>query len=234
MANRSWSDAITFVTANVRGIPLADIDETFADIINTKIWRAFPWSWTLAALTSIALVEDQQDYSMTVGDAAAIMRLTKTWITKTDSDPDQVCDIMPWKWLAPNLAQDVGWPNFSYIHHERRSNKLRLEAKVSLATSETLFIDGEYQTNPTKITDPTTAIVHPDRYFDVIVSGIMWLAFKFANDKRAGSSVVVNGQVQYTGQLGEFHDSLISMAEAESYGIQFNNHPEEPLIDFDL
>lgn len=234
MAAYTWNDAITFLSNHVRGMPLTDIDEVSADLINSIMWRSFPWSWSLTALTAVALVDGTQDYSFGGSDGTNIMRLTKARITRTDTTPDEYKSIDVWKWLEPNLSGKVAYPNFKLICHDRRANKLRLEGAASISSGQTLQIDGEFQKKPTKITVIATDVVFPDHYFDVAVAGLMWQMYKFANDRRAGTAAMIDGRIQYTGQLGEFHDALLSMAEAESWGQSDQIYPEVPLIEFDV
>ena len=213
----------------VKNIPVTNFDVTSADVINSIIWNAYPWRWSLSALTAITLVDGTQDYSFGGSDLASYLRLVRARITRTDTTPDEYDEILVMRWLPPDLTKS-GFRSISSVAFEQSISKLRLVRAAAVPSGVTLTLNGEYQTLPTKITALSATVVFPDTHFHVALSGLLWLAYKFADDDRAGrAQASKGGGVVYTGQLGEFYDNLISMRETEEWGAGDTVFPTDPL-----
>jgi hypothetical protein len=59
-----------------------------------------------------------------------------------------------------------------------------------------------------------------DEWFWVFTAGVLWKAYQWGDDGRAGSaSMDSSGKTQYSGQLAIFQDSLQRMAEREKLSL---------------
>lgn len=67
MANNTYTpqQAINLVQGLAHGIPLDSVKANICDIINSDIWRSYPWSWTVTTLTPMNLLNGVQDYVYT-------------------------------------------------------------------------------------------------------------------------------------------------------------------------
>ncbi len=195
--------------------------------VNSIMWTAYPWRWSLKALTPIALVNAQQDYTNAETD---FMKLIRARVTRTDTTPDVYNDILILKWLPPELSLLLGLQDIESVCFEPTITKFRLNASVNLPTGVTGTLNGEYQKVPTKVTAATTAFLFPDEYFSVFVSGLTWQFYLFADDPRAGERRTDgHGNTTYTGQMGVFYDALMMMRESEDWGAGDTIFPQDPL-----
>src|SRR5204863_6563393 len=80
-----WSDLITLVKPWVQGIPTGTIDAIVCDQLNSAIWRAAFWRWSISTLTPIALLDGIQDYAIANAD---FFRLFRVRLTRTDVTPN--------------------------------------------------------------------------------------------------------------------------------------------------
>jgi len=191
-----------------------------ADMVNKEIWKFLPWSFTSSNLTSISLSASVQDYTISNTD---VYKLTKLWLTRTDTAPDQYKMLNLWQYLPPNLQVQQtfnGHRGIAYIK-EGTNDRLRLEYSVNLPTDVTVQIDGEYQYNPTNVTALSSSIAYDDRHIDVVVNGLIYYIYRFTNDVRAGEMRIDrSGNRAYTGAFGTYMNSLQAMADTEDWADQ--------------
>lgn len=204
-------------------IPVSTIQAYVADIINSTIWTRFTWTWTLASLTAIALVDGTQDYALANADTAAFYRFPD-WglrIVQTNLTPVEHREITQKSHLGVELTMKGGLNSIRNFSYEGALSKIRLDRAASVSSGTTLQIQGEYQTKPTKITDAMmgTALSFPDHYFGAFVEGVRWKLYELADDPRAGvMKIDEEGRQTYTGQYGSFMTSLFAMQQAEDAG----------------
>jgi hypothetical protein len=227
------SDAVDICRKFIKDAPTSLIDVRLADYVNSIIYCAYPWRWTLKALTPIVLVDGVQDNALAAADAstaaAGLYRLVRARITRTDTTPDTSYELKIAEFLAPETTKH-GWPSISMVSYEETAGKLRLLFPPEVSGTVVLQLDGEYQRNPAKITALSATLIYPDQYFQVFVEGMLWQAYRYFGDSRAGSIVMVKGVPQYTGQYGVFmnHLNMMMVAEDAANGDPFR-FPDEPL-----
>lgn len=223
------SDALTLVRAYIKQIPIAEIDAQVADMVYAIIYRAAFWKGTLVQMPSITLVDGVQDYNA----PTEIFRMFRARISRTDISPVEYreCDVR--EFLPPELTIKGGIETIRAVSHEAGLGQLRLEHPPSIPAGVTFKLDGEYQINPVKITDAnlTANTFIKDEYFDVLVEGIKWKLYQFADDPRAGGVVVDRrGNAQFTGQYAIFQAALQDMRRTEDAGLGVPLiFPAEPL-----
>jgi hypothetical protein len=212
----SPNDAIALVKGFGHGIPLTVPQANLCDTVNSKLWTFFPWSWSLSTLTAITLVNNQQDYTPT---DANILRPVRMRIVRTDLTPNEFRELDVLNNLAPELTRMAGVDSMMAVGWMGNLNKFRFDQNVQVSSGNILQLQGEYQKLPIKITDSNmgTVFPFPDHFYDTFVEGLKWKIYQLSDDPRAGNVVVnkINGQIQYSGQLGVFMDSLMVMARTE-------------------
>lgn len=57
--------AINLVQALAHGIPVDQVKANICDLINADMWRNYPWSWSVASLSPMNLINGVQDYVYT-------------------------------------------------------------------------------------------------------------------------------------------------------------------------
>ncbi len=211
----------------VTGIPVADVQVIAADIINSTIWNAYPWRWAQKSMTAIPLVDGTQDYTFAPTD---YMRTVAMRLTMTNTTPDVSCELTVVRNLAPDLTKAGFRGGLTQIAYQPAITKLRLSSAAAVPTGQTIQIDGEYQFQPAKITTIGATLPFPDQYFGVFCDGLLWQFMLLGKDTRAGTATANGkGAVNYTGQMGIFYDSLMSMREAEDWGAGDDIFPSDPL-----
>lgn len=205
--------AANFVKNQTRG---SNVDVTIADTVQSMMWIAFPWRWTLNSLTAITLTNGTQDYSVTDTD---FYRLIRCRIARTDISPNSYNDVDITQWLPPELQLTGGSPvDFRGVCYEQAKSVIRLDKAAQITSPVVMQIQGEYQKVPTKITALSQNPFMPDTYFDVYSQGVLWKMFEYMEDPRAGAvEVDPIGRKTYSGQLGKFWEAFTRMLSAEDY-----------------
>jgi hypothetical protein len=222
------NDALELAKKLAKGVPFSGIDLTICDMVNSTIWKAYPWRGTMSVipLGTYPLVDGQQDYAL---GGITMMRPTQFWIMRTDVTPDQGRSIG----VAKNLAVDLMKKSPFAIRSaslQAGVQKLRLESAPSVPTGTTFELLGEYQPHPTKITDLQDSFWFTDEYLEVFVKGLIYWAYRLADDSRAGAAQKVSGgRIAYTGALAEFMDAIDQMAAQEDFGDIDGYYPDDTL-----
>ena len=225
----TYANLVTLADNMVSGIATSGIDVTAIDVINSIFWcYPYPWRWSTASLTALSLSDGTQDYTVT---ETTVFQIVSGRIVRTDTTPDQYKDVMIMKWIEPDLNYKVSFPNFNSVAYLNiaDANKIRLPGAISIPSGMTVQFQGEYKKNPTKLTATSSTIVFPDHYAHVFIQGLIWYYYKFTKNKMMGTSQLINGQVMYTGALGEFHDALLWCAQQEDWGKGDTKFPDSPL-----
>lgn len=223
-------DAVTLAQKLAKGVPFTGIDMSIADIVNSTIYRAFPWRDTLkpsgtGGWSEVSLTDGNQDFSTGLTD---IYRMTQFWITRTDTSPNQIRNIS----VAKSIPIDLIPKSPTAIRqaaYQAGINKFRLEAAVQVASGTTWTLGGEYQPHPTKLTDLGNNFWFDDEHLEVFAAGLVYWAYRLADDSRAGSMQTVDGRAVYTGSLGEFMQAIQDMAGNEDFGNIMGYYPDEPI-----
>lgn len=184
-----WNDAITAVKPYIKSIPTTTLDVLACDQTNSAIWKAWPWRWAQATLTSassvLTLVNGQQDYGIGTTTGAGFYQLLRVRITRTDVTPNIAREKDITNWLAPNLEQQGSVDSIQAMCFEPISQGIRLDCAASVPSGTTFLINGEYWFQPIKITSTASTIVFPDAYFNVVTECLKWKYYQLGDDKRA-------------------------------------------------
>lgn len=186
------------------------MDVTVCDQANAAIWRAYPWRWAQASLTSgsgvLSLVDGTQDYAIGTTTGGGFYQLMRVRITRTDVSPVIAREKDITNWLAPNLETKGSVDTIQAVCYEPVSSGLRLDCAASVPSGTTYRIDGEYWFQPVKVTSTATTIVFPDAYFSVVIECLKWKYYQLGDDRRALS------------QRAVYEAELQKMVEQEDYG----------------
>lgn len=223
------ANAITYTQAMCVGIPVSTVQVVAADVIHSIIWNVYPWRWACKNYASnIALIDGTQDYAWAPTD---YMRLTHARLIRTDTTPDIYDELTVLRNLTPDLTKAGFRSGLSSISYGRVAPaSVRLNQAAAVPTGVTIEIQLEYQFQPTKITATSATFPFPDQYFNVFCDGMLWQFYLLAKDSRAGTSQATKaGGAVYTGQMGIFYDSLMTMRDAEDWGAGDTIFPSDPL-----
>ena len=206
----TWQQAIDYVKPYIKSIPTSTLDVIACDQTNAAIWRAYPFRWAQATLTSassaLRLVDGQQDYGIGTLTGGGFYQLLRVRISRTDVSPWIIREKDITNWLAPNLEQQGAVDTLKAICYEPVSSGLRLDMAASVTSPATYQIDGEYWFQPIRITAVGSTIVFPDAYFQTVIECLKWKYYQLGDDRRA------------LDQKAVFDASLAEMVAQEDYG----------------
>ena len=222
----TWASAITLVSKMVKGIPTSTIDAQVCDMVSGEMYGYFPWSWTVTSGTLCTLTTGNQDFS----PAANIYRLLRARMVCTSLTPDSYNELQVRQTLPPDLTP-CSYTNIGCLSYEEGIGLVRLQQAVQIPTGTTLTIQGDWQTNPTKITATSQGLWFPDEYLSVACEGLLYWYYRLADDPRAGTkSASTPGNVASgTGQYGAFMAALHEMAAKEDYLAVMCMMPDDPI-----
>jgi len=223
-------DALDFVAQFVHKIPLDKVGTKLCDITNSVIWRAFFWRWSISDFTAVTCVNGQQDYPNAI--PTDFYRFHVLLLARTDITPNEFRELDEKEYIGKEQSRLGGLNDIKIFSLLPEVAGIRLELPTNIQTPVTMQIQGEYQKQPTKITDASweTAFSFPDQYFGVYNEGLLYYCYKFSDDPRAGNiEVSSTGLKQYTGQLGAFMGALGEMMQKEDLsGGQTSRFPQDP------
>lgn len=224
------ADALNLAKVMAKGVPFTGVDMSIADIVNSTIYKAYPWRDTLKTSpgnwTEVALTDSTQDFATGLTD---IYRMTQFWITRTDTSPNQIRNIDVAKSIPIDLISKSPY-SVRQASYQAGINKFRLESAVQVPSGTSWTLGGEYQPQPTKLTDPTNTFWFGDENLEVFAQGLVYWAYRLADDSRAGAMQVQEGsEPVYTGALGEFMHGIRAMAAGEDFGNIDGYYPESAL-----
>lgn len=224
-----WTDVFAVVKELVHQIPVQVIQIYVADIINSIVWLYFPWRWTLFEITPVTLINGTQDYGG--GVPVDFQRLIDARIVRTDVTPFQNQPIKIAKHLEVELQRQGSINSIQAVSYEPSVPAFRLDCPPSISGTMAYELRADYQVIPTKITDLNTPICPPDKYFNVLVEGVLWQIYRLADDPRTGTTSINRpGDKTTQGQYAVFRDVLEEMRRQEdlSEGID-SRFPEDPI-----
>ena len=207
--------AADYVTTFIKGMPFDNVSVQVLDDVNKMMWMAAPWRWTLGAFTNVTLLNNTQDY--TVALPSDFLYLQTAYGTTADGNPPNIYYVESYL----NPGGKLGIPSRVAVvsGSPGGSGTFRVSPQPgTVPAGETII--SLYKKQAPLIT-PANAnnagvLVFDDEWFWVYVSGVLYFAYLYGDDQRAGGAQMgANGQVQFTGQRGVFEANLQIMRERE-------------------
>ena len=200
------------------------------DDVNKIMWMKAPWRWTLGTFPLIALANNQQDYNITI--PSDFLYLQDSYITDASGGAARELHIEPFlpsggKKGVPSRCAVSGAAGISgtYRLFPQPGNLDPAWEVVSLYKKISPII------SPSNV-NTNGVLVFDDEWFWVYVSGILYYAYLYGDDQRAGSATVgANGQVQFSGQRGVFEANLQIMMQREKLAGLTTVQPEQKAQD---
>lgn len=199
-------DSILWAQQYIKNMPLYRVQQEVVNDAAKFFWRAAPWSWTLGNLPTTTLVNTQQDYLVTL--PADFDYAISANLIKADTLPKEL-EIVSFISLE---GTKFGQPNQLAISGELTAGNYRVSPVPNGYTGTLPTITGVYKKAFTKLTETTIytpgALIFPDMYIDVFRSVVLYYAYLYADDQRAGNAQFSNGQMTYTGQRAQMETMI--------------------------
>ncbi len=188
-------------------MPLEKVQTKILDDANKMLWMAADWRWSVGTLTAITITSNTQDY--TLAPPADFLFLLHSYVTDGASVTRHLV-------VVPSLPASVvvkGSPAFiSY----QGSNNFRISPNPGTQITPVKQIVSFYKKKSPVITASNQmtggTLVMDDDWFWVYQAGVLYSAYMWADDQRAGScNIDSQGRAQYTGQRAVFESGVQMM-----------------------
>lgn len=219
-ATYTAKNALDYAKRFIAGSPLDDVDieVRILNQASNRMHMAANWHWTLGALTDATVINDQDDYTIATFPAD-FLQLAKSelWFADGTVEPLRIVGL-----LETNDNISGGPKRVSYFNDG--SDKVRLfPTPTGYASGKEPVIVQTYKKKNTVLVSGSlttaTDLLFPDEWFWVFEEFVLYKAYDFTRDPRAGGVTYVkspNGiQTQYTGKLGEALAGINEMLEIE-------------------
>lgn len=227
MAAQTYSpnDALLFAKRMIKNMRLEDVQYAILDDACKYVWNAANWSWTVDQLDAVQLALNTTTYTITYNGGGALpanfqhlvrARLVDTIRTYKDL------------WIDSNLPASpitVGEP-VSLCKVEGAST-IRISHKPG-TMNNTKFIEMWYKKSAPKIdnTNYATAgsMLLDDNWFYVYKHAVLYCAYLFGDDERAGSASydVKQNAYRFSGQRAILEAALEDMRERVPLPFKFD------------
>ncbi len=202
------NDAFDYAKLLTKNVPLENVQVRILQDALHAMWMAAPWRWTLNTMGAITLVANQQDYAITI--PTDFLYLIECYLTDSTATTSGL-HIEPY---LP-VAGIVGMPNKIALI----GSSLRLHPKPptfsSVPSIITLYKKSCPIINPVTVNVAGTQ-VFDDEWFWVYTEAVLWKAYQYADDQRAGTvTYTSDGKYQVTGQRACFEAALEQMRQRE-------------------
>jgi hypothetical protein len=204
----------------VKDMPLREVQVRILDQISKMIWMAAPWRWSIGDLPVTTLAADTTDYSIAI--PSDFLYATDAFYT------DKALQTHPLL-IEPALPADVGVPGLisriAITGTPGSTGTLRIAPKTgtTIESPAPVIISLYKKTSPilSESNIHTPGIISlPDEWFWVFEEGVLWQAYLWGDDTRAGGATVSEDRVQYQGQYANFMAALIQMRAREKLPVQ--------------
>lgn len=219
------SRAFDYVGEFIKRMNLNDVGHLILDHALKHLWMAAPWRWTIGTLTPVTLLTNTEDYTITRPSPDNMLYLLRAQLVTSGKDGARELEIEPF--LPANSI--TGQPSTVAL---TTSTNLRVFPEPGTVAGTQQIILQYKKTCPTitKATMHTAGVqVFDDEWFPVYTQGVLYHAYLFADDARAGSATVQPNGTSYSGQLGVYRSFLNEMALREKLP-SYPNPRSEPTI----
>jgi hypothetical protein len=201
-------------------MPLEDVQVRILQAAANQYWLAAPWRWTVGVFDPTPLTATGNDFAIAGTPVdASVLYLLRAYIDDGQSQKPLVPEA-----ILPAGVTVKGSPNkVAYI--SGATPKLRITpVQAALPTGVTPYIFAWYKKSAPIITKSTMAtaglLTFPDEYAWVFEAGVLYYAYLYADDTRAGGvqmQMAKDGSSApgYSGQLAVFMDAMARLREVE-------------------
>lgn len=211
------NDALNYAKRFLGNMPLDDttIKLRLLDDAHKKLWMAKPWSWTVASLEVVTLVNDQQDVNLVTDYSALLQGLLQVKIINDGKPNDiSIASVLPVTTIIKGRPSQVAFVSGS-------PQKIRLlpvpTGYATLPASQVPKLIATYKKKSPVIDGTSTATSFStttgmdDEWFWVYQEIVLLKAFQFTHDPRLGSVQVGPNGTVYSGQYAVVEAAIAEM-----------------------
>lgn len=213
-------DALDSAKQMVKDMPLQRVWGAIAQDASNYIWTAGPWRWTLGVLTPITLTAAAQEFTV-ASPPSDFLRLEQCYT----SDGTSLNRVQPVSSL-PTSSTLTRVPTYVAISGITAAtpSQIRFDALYPpIPSGSTPKFWAWYKKIIPDVQDNLTtpgALVMDDDYYQIFREWVLYYAYRYADDQRAGgANVTVNAQgdrqLAYSGQLAVARAALEELRREE-------------------
>jgi hypothetical protein len=207
-------DSLLWAQQYIKNMPLHRVQVEVLNDAARYFWRAAPWRWTLGSLPQITLVNNTQDYTVTL--PADFLYGVEANLIFADKLTKEL-EIVP---FLPLESAKTGQPAQLAITGSGNNGNYRLSPTPAGYGAGTLpTLTGTYKKNYPLLDETTIftagSLIFPDEYIDVFRHIVLYYAYRYADDQRAGNIQFSNGQMTANGQRGEMEAMIEEIRQRE-------------------
>lgn len=210
--------AFDYVKRMIKFMPLDQIMARLVNRVAYYMWMDAPWRWTLGSLPVVPLIANTQDY--TAAFPSDFLYPVSCYIvrgsaTAGDIAPGRELQIWPTMETARGVLGNpsmIAWIGTAGTNGTVRINPIPGQVN----TIENVI--GLYKKSMTPFTNSTVytgTMPFDDEWFPVFEEGVLWQAYLFADDRKAGEASGIGEKMQFSGQRAVFESALQHMRERE-------------------
>lgn len=211
-------DAVDYAQRYIKNVPLVPVMTKLINEVNQIIWMAAPWRWSVGSLPTFALAAATQDYTINY-PADFLYAIDGTVIVATTTGGTgnmrdlRVVPVLPTAVGYEGQVNEISYPAAAAAV----GGLVRVSPKPAQITG-TQTVLGLYKKSPTLYTNATiqtATFAGGDEWFWVLQSGMLWKAYEYADDDRAGNASIQGDRVQFSGARGIFEANIEMMKQRE-------------------
>lgn len=210
--------AFDYAKRFIKNMPLEQVAVQVCNDVSSYMWMAAPWRWSIGAFPNIALANSTQDYTVTL--PVDFLYLETSYVT------DQAGGIPKVFYIEPTLAAGgkQGTPSRIAVVSGTNgaSGTVRFLPKPGPGSIPTGWTTISYYKKmapviTAKNMNTAGTLVFDDEWSHVYVSGVLYYAYLFGDDQRAGGAQIdpATGKVTFTGQRGVWEANIMLMKQRE-------------------
>jgi len=205
--------AITLAREFIKSEPLERVQVRICDQVAKMIWMAAPWTWTVGNLSTATMVVNQSDY--TIGSFPADFLYLHRALLHNTTGGKMIRRLTIAENLPTQASEIPGIPRVIAYAGSSVVRVYPVYGTSGLPGTTTKLISWYKKAMPATTAatiDTAGSLVMDDEWSWVFEEGVLWKAYQYAFDQRAGGATTDSkGNAQYTGQLGAFMAALETM-----------------------
>lgn len=222
----AWTNAVKYIKNYGGTQTLNSLDLRAMNSANQMFHLAAPWSWTVGGLEEVTLANGTQDYAL-VTSPADFLRLSQV----RRFENGKYTGSMSIVGNLPVTTSSLSAPTQVTMFLAGSDLTYRVWPKpTGMLTGKEIVLIGDYKKETTLITsgNKSTAsiLLFPDDYYYVYELLVLYYAYLYANDMRAGTTTVDSqGRAQYTGILALAMDGINNIRQREHLSLNPEGGP---------
>jgi hypothetical protein len=212
-------EAIIYAKRFIKNMPIETVQTEIINRVHAYMWMYAPWRWTIGSMPTFNLSANQQDY--TIAYPSDFLYTIEAFLSDGSLDERPL-------WVEPILEPNVGFVgqvnHIAYMGNAGDSAGLVRVMPRPAQINGTQTVIAKYKKAFTPYTNQTifsALMPFDDEWFSVFEEGVLWQAYLYADDRRAGGAQADpnSGQIRFSDQRANFEAALVHMREREKLGV---------------